>query len=176
MKRDYANSDTPQQVATFFYGHEVEHTPAKEMLTLFVVGLQSVDTILSQINKSGMIITHVYFGANQSFKASAEKDWDSWADMVKGVLAAGYWATLDVEPAEIEQLLETGLCEYRKFIPMISVKLPYIDQLNYNATIKIDDIGFEATNPGVWCHRVHDLKDTSKFTNWDKYTEDKLIQ
>ena len=123
-----------------------------------------------------MGINHIYFGANQSFKSSADKDWNGWSDMVKGILSAGYWATLDIEPAEIETLLETGLCEYRKFIPMISVKLPYIDQLNYNATIKIDDIGFEATNPGVWCHRVHDLKDTATFTNWDAYTEDKVIK
>jgi len=176
MKRDYANSDTPQQLATFFYGNEVEHTPAKGMLTLFVVGLQPVDVILQEIKNNGLGIPHIYFGANQSFKAAGDKDWIGWTKMVMGLLEAGYWTTLDVEPIEIGTLLDTGLCEYRRFIPMISVKLPYIDQLNYNATIKIDDIGFEATNPGVWCHRVHDLKDPNKFTTWDKYTEDKLIK
>lgn len=176
MKRNYANSVVPQQSASFFYGIEVEKTPASGMLTLFVVGLQPIEVILQQIVSSGVTIQHIYFGANQSFNASDNKDWDSWAKMVSGLLKAGYWATLDIEPSEMTDLLETGLCEYRKFIPMISVKLPYIAQLNYNATVKIDDIGFEATNPGVWCHRVRDLMGTEKFTNWDQYTEDKLLK
>ena len=32
---------------------------------------------------------------------------------------------------------------------MIRVK-PHIEQLGYNANIKIDDIDFNATNKGVW--------------------------
>ena len=176
MKRDYANTEVQQLTASFFYGIEVEHTPAKGMLTMFVVGLHEPESVLHQITNLGLNIKHVYFGANQSFKADSNKDWAAWTKMVRGVLTRGMWATLDVEPTEITNFLETGLCEYRKFIPMISVKLPYIEQLNYNATIKIDDVGFEATNPGVWCHRVHDLKATEKFTNWDCYTEDKLLK
>lgn len=176
MKRDYANSDVKQEVATFFYGTEVEKTPAAGMLTLFVVGVHTAEEVLQQIANSGMNITHVYFGANQSFPHLDKGEMALWEPMIKGILKAGYWATLDVEPANVIDVLEAGFCEFRRFIPMISVKLPYIDQLNYNATIKIDDTGFEATNPGVWCHRVHDLKDTSKFTTWDKYTEDKIIK
>jgi hypothetical protein len=69
-----------------------------------------------------------------------------------------------------------SLCEYRRFIPMISVKLPYTKLFNYNTVIKIDDRDFEATNPGVWCHRLHDLMDPAKFTDWDRYTEDNIEQ
>lgn len=182
MKREYANNKGDQIVANFFTGVEVEHTPAHNMPTLFVVGLHSQNEIIAQIEKYNNhpshndSIKHIYFGANQSLKTGdAAGDWERWGAMVRAMLNLGYWATLDVEPADITHLLEEGLCEYRKFIPMISVKLPYINQLNYNATIKVDDIGFEATNPGVWCHRVHDLMDTNKFTTWDKYTEDKLL-
>ena len=59
---------------------------------------------------------------------------------------------------QVEGLLESALVEFDNFIPMISVKLPYIKQFGYNATIKLDDKDFAATNPGVWCHSVHDLQ------------------
>ena len=58
---------------------------------------------------------------------------------------------------------------------MISAKLPYIDQLGYNAWLKIDDKDFDASNPGVWVHRVHDLKTKDLFTHWGKYTTDEII-
>ena len=41
--------------------------------------------------------------------------------------------------------------------------------------VKVDDIGYDQTNPGVWCHTIDDLKDNKKFTSWDKYTKDKEI-
>ena len=58
---------------------------------------------------------------------------------------------------------------------MISVKVPHIRLFNYNATVKVDDTGFKESNPGVWCHRLHDLMDRSKFTDWSKYTKDEVI-
>jgi hypothetical protein len=58
---------------------------------------------------------------------------------------------------------------------VISVKVPYAKLLGYNATIKIDDIGFDRSNPGVWCHRLHDLQSSEKFTSWDEYSKDETI-
>jgi hypothetical protein len=58
---------------------------------------------------------------------------------------------------------------------MISVKLPYINQFNYNATLKLDDKDFKATNPGVWCHSLHELQNRKGFTDWTKYTKDEVI-
>ena len=179
MKRDYSNASTPQLEAAFFHGVEVEHTPAHGMHTLFVVGVQTVRDILDKIDElytnNSITIKHIYFGANQSFNAELSEDWAYWEGMVKGLLAKGYWATLDVGIDKIIPLHEAGLCEFNQFIPMISVKVPYIALLNYNATIKIDDVGFQASNPGVWCHRVHDLMDSSKYTSWDKYKGDQLL-
>jgi hypothetical protein len=48
--------------------------------------------------------------------------------------------------------------------------------LNYNTCVKIDDIGFNDTNPGVWVQQVKDLLDSNKFTPWIKYKNDKIIQ
>jgi len=77
---------------------------------------------------------------------------------------------------QAEGLLESGLVENHLFIPMISVKLPYIRQLGYNATLKLDDRDFAATNPGVWCHSLHALQRRSVFTDWSKYTQDEVIE
>jgi hypothetical protein len=75
----------------------------------------------------------------------------------------------------VEGLAESSLCEYNNFIPVISAKIPYIKLLNYNATLKIDDKDFDATNPGVWCHSIHTLQKRSVFTEWSKYTKDESI-
>ena len=40
----------------------------------------------------------------------------------------------------------------------------------------IDDKDFDATNPGVWCHSLHDLMDREKFTDWGKYGLDKVLE
>ena len=78
--------------------------------------------------------------------------------------------------SDVEEVLESGFSEYHNFIPMISVKLPYINQLGYNATLKIDDKDFAATNPGVWCHSLHRLQYRNAFTGWSKYTKDEIIK
>lgn len=166
-----------------FIGHEVEHTPAYGQKTLFVVGLQDTNKILEILNDHRTYIdperhiTHVYFGANMSFPNLLVNDyrWHDWEAMIKAVLDAGYTCTLDIDVACVEGLAESGLCDYNNFIPMVSVKMPYIRQLNYNATLKIDDKDFAASNPGVWCHSIHTLQKRSVFTDWSKYTKDKSI-
>ena len=180
MKREY-NTGTAEEI-TFFIGDEIEKTPAYGMRTLFVVGVHEPETILDLINSKvghGPRITHIYFGANQSFKSNGINDietWRPWEDMIHVCLEAGYWCTLDLDVRDAEGLLECGLVEKRRFIPQISVKLPYLQQLGYNATIKIDDIDFNATNPGVWCHTLNSLTTRETFTNWDQYGKDEIIQ
>jgi len=175
MKREY-DTGTAEAV-TFFVGTEIEKTPAYGMTTLFVVGVQSTLSILEMAGEN--YCKHIYFGANQSFPALDKNDADSWRDwevMVQDCLEAGWLCTLDLDVQQAEGLLESALVEFHNFIPMISVKLPYIKQYGYNATIKIDDRDFAATNPGVWCHSLHDLQKRAVFTDWSKYTKDEVIQ
>jgi hypothetical protein len=167
----------------FFVGTEIEHTPVHGHRTIFVVGVHDVDRIGWQIGevdrRSKAPITHVYFGANMSFpnpKINDADTWRKWEGMIQSFLDRGYWCTLDLDVASAEGLLESALVEHHKFIPMISVKLPYLTQLGYNATIKLDDKDFAATNAGVWCHSLHDLMDRSKFTSWDQYTKDEIVK
>ena len=163
-----------------FVGTEVEHTPAFGLRTLFVIGLQDPREILKIINNNpSEHIDHVYFGANMSFpllRVNDGAEWAKWENMIFEVMEkANIPCTLDIDVACVEGLVESGLCENNNFIPMISVKLPYIQLLGYNATIKLDDKDFRATNPGVWCHSVHNLKDRNQFTDWSKYTKDEPI-
>ena len=161
----------------FFTGTEVEHSPAFGLKTLFVVGVQDPETVLKkfQVNKC----EHIYFGANQSFPRLETDDgrgWSPWERMILTCLDAGFWCTLDLDVSQVEGLLESQFLEYHNFVPMISVKLPYIQQLGYNATIKLDDKDFAATNPGVWCHSLHTLRSRKTFTDWSKYTKDEIVK
>lgn len=169
------NREGHEQV-DFFVGREVEHSPAFGHKTLFVVGVQDASVILNMVKQNNC--THVYFGANQSFPMYdiQAEDWQPWVEMIEECLQFGLLCTFDIDVYNIEYLAQTALPSYNNFIPMISVKLPYLQMLGYNATIKLDDKDFAATNPGVWCHSLHDLKDRSKFTDWSKYTKDEVIK
>lgn len=163
--------------ANMFVGIEVEHTPAYGMKTLFVVGVQPIEDLVQALDTWPQL-EHVYFGANQSFPnphVNNAEEWNKWETMIGACLMRGYLCTLDLDVSAVEGLAESSLCEHHLFIPMISVKLPYINLLNYNATLKIDDKDFQATNPGVWCHSVHDLKNRAVFTSWSKYSQDEVI-
>ena len=162
----------------FFLGTEVEHTPAFGTNTLFVVGVQPIDEIMYHVLYHPTGIEHIYFGANMSFPNPPVNDfptWNSWEDMICPLLEKDLWCTLDLDVKSVEGLVESRMIEYHHFIPMISVKLPYIKQLGYNATIKLDDRDFAATNPGVWCHNLHDLQNRDRYTPWARYKKDRVI-
>ncbi len=162
--------------ASIFVGTEVEHTPAFGLKTLFVVGIQSVELI--EAAYIAHKCEHIYFGANASFPqiGTNDSEWTVWENMIHPFLSRGYLCTLDIDVNQAEGLVESGLSERHNFIPMISVKLPYLQQLGYNATIKLDDKDFNATNPGVWCHSLHELQNRDQFTSWSKYTKDEVIK
>jgi hypothetical protein len=160
----------------FFYGTEVEHTPAFGKYTMFVVGVQTTDDIAVHLTCGSDPVEHIFFGANMSFPTvPGTADWAVWEETIKYFLNKGYLCTLDIDVALVEGLTNCSLCEYNNFIPMISVKLPYINKFGYNATLKLDDRDFQATNPGVWCYSLHSLMNRSAFTDWSKYSEDKII-
>lgn len=163
------NSKERQDIV-YFTGYEVEHTICYDMFTLFVVGTPPVEEILKKAKKAK--VTHIYFGTSQSFNPVTADDYAPWDEVIKGCLKEDYWVSLDFGVEHVQGVTEEGWCEHNRFVPMISVKLPYINQLNYNATLKLDDSTWGATNPGVWTHQLHDLMSKDKFTYWDQYTQD----
>ena len=180
MKRNY-NSGTEEGV-NFFVGNEIEHTPAFGMRTLFVTNVQPVQEIQDWLDDFAAYedkskhIKHIFFGANHSFDPVSTLDWKSWEDMISYFLDRDYLCSLDIPLSAVEEFNDGGLNDYDNFIPQIRVPVPYIKLWNYNTMLKIDDKDFRATNPGVWCHSLHNLKDRSKFTPWDAYSNDTILK
>ena len=165
------NTEERQEVV-YFTGYEVEHTICYGMKTLFVVGTPPVEEIFEKAEANDCI--HIYFGTSQSFnpKSISIEEYAAWDEVIRGCLQQDYWVSLDFGVEHIEGVIESGYSEWPRFVPMISVKLPYINQLNYNATLKLDDITWGKTNPGVWTHHLQSLMSKDKFTYWDQYTQD----
>ena len=171
MKRDYSTGEETDII--FFEGIEVEHTPAFGMHTLFVTGVQPIHEITARLRTPGQ---HIFFGANHSFNPQNNLDWQRWETMITYFLDRDYLCSLDIPISAVEEFNDGGLNDYDTFIPQIRVPIPYIKLWNYNTMVKIDDIDFNATNPGVWCHNLHDLKDRNTFTTWLDYKNDKIIK
>jgi hypothetical protein len=174
MKRDY-ETGTADDVK-FFTGVEVEKTPAYGKSTLFVTGLNDPSTINEHINGE----THIFFGANHSFDPALQQHsadyYEEWEKMITPFLDDGFLCSLDIPLNAAEEFLEGPLVEYENFIPQIRVPIPHIKLWNYNTMLKIDDKGFKETNPGVWCHSLHELMDREKFTDWSRYGLDRIIE
>ena len=173
MKRDYETGSAEN--VRFFTGVEVEKTPAHGMRTLFVTGLNDP----SIIRDHAQDVKHIFFGANHSFDPASQNHsadyYEEWEKMIEPFLKDDLFCSLDIPINAAEEFLEGPLVEYDRFIPQIRVPIPHIKLWNYNTMLKIDDKGFEATNPGVWCHSLHDLMDRSKFTEWNEYKNDKIV-
>ena len=133
MKRDYTDGVADNVI--FFIGNEVEHTPAYGMKTLFVTGIQSVESIA--LNLQGC--EHIFFGANHSFNPKGYEEHKAWEEMIFYFLKKDYLCSLDIPMSQVEEFHESGYCEYNNFIPQIRVPIPYIKLWNYNTMLKIDD-------------------------------------
>ena len=172
MKRDYETgvSDAP----IFFTGVEVEKTPAFNMKTLFVTDVQNYNEIMKHYTNEQC--EHIFFGANHSYNPVTSDNFEDWDLMIRAFTDQGILCSLDIPSTiNLEWFLDGGLVESDYFIPQLRVVVPYIKQWGYNAMIKIDDKDFKASNPGVWCHSLHDLMDREKFTDWSKYSLDKPL-
>lgn len=160
-----------RQDIDYFVGTEIEHTVMLGKKTLFVVGIKDVSEVKALADKHS--VQHIYLGTSQSFTPSTSVQWVAWDQMITGLLWHEFWVTVDFDvqyAPHIAQLTQWN--EHNRFIPMISVKLPNIARFNYNATVKLDDTSWGVSNPGVWCHPLHELQNRAVFTKWDDYTGD----
>jgi len=174
MKRDYATGKHDDVI--FFRGVEVEKTPAYGMKTLFVAGLNDPSIIRQNIRDE----RHIFFGANHSFNPVSQKHsydyYAEWEKMIESFLRNDFMCSLDIPLDAVVHLAEHKIIGNNNFIPQIRVPIPNVRQWNYNTMIKIDDVGFQQTNPGVWCHSLHDLMDRFAFTEWRDYGGDEVIE
>lgn len=157
------NKEVCTQTPTYNIGIVMDNTIMKGEKTLFVVGLITLEEILNLAKKYN--VGHISLGANNSFnpKDITLEEYKPWDDLVFGCLNANLWVSLEFDTEHVEGILESGYCENTRFIPLISVKLPYINQLNYNTTIKLDDSPNKHSNQGVWTHHLHSLMSKEAF-------------
>jgi hypothetical protein len=169
----------------FFIGPEVEQTAAFNKKTLFVVGLQ--DTVLIRKLADENNIKHIFLSANRSFDSVDKVNGvymvgdtlaSSWEKQILILLAANYMVSLDYpahKHAMLLEILHPSIWQSRSFVPILSVAIPHVNTSSVNLTVKIDDINFGATNPGVWCINHHELTDSNRFTGWGEYGDDVII-
>lgn len=171
MKRVYLDGENEN--INFFVGFEVEQTPAWGKFTLFVTGLHPLEDIEKLLDEHN--VDHIFFGANHSYDPFGADEHTAWESMITHFLNKNILCTLDIPINQAEEFNDSSLCEYNNFIPQIRVPIPYFKLWNYNTTIKIDDIGFNRTNPGVWCHTLHSLTGRERFTDWEEYSADRIV-
>jgi hypothetical protein len=166
----------------FFIGPEVEHTPAYSKRTLFVVGKPKLDQIERMAREYKT--PHVFMGANHSFELdqlNGDGKWDEnsyWNQTITSLLDHGFWVTLDYPAHQhnsVLKMLNPGIWLCRTFVPLLGVRIPKVQNSSVNLTIKIDDIDFAATNPGVWCLHHHEITDSNRFTDWTEYSTDEVL-
>lgn len=158
----------------FFVGPEVEHTPAYSKKTLFVVGKQDLNRIVELAREHK--VAHIFMGANHSYESTADAYWDQ---TITALLDRGFWVSLDYEAHLHEKVLvalNKGIWQSRLFVPLLSVRVPKIQTSSPNLTVKIDDVDFKATNPGVWCMHFHEVTDSNRFTDWIEYGTDVVVE
>ena len=176
---DIAGDTVHSNSARFFLGTEVERTPMYQQDTLFVVGIQPVEEIVTLAKE--WRTKHIYFGANMSFKISYANSSNIkpilWERMIQQVLDQGFWCTLDFDITESVLIKNMSFALDEKFIPMISVKNRHWSTWeNPNATIKLDDVGFKEYTPGVWCWPANQLLTDDRLTKWSDYGQDMLLE
>jgi hypothetical protein len=154
-----------------YVGEEVGNTPMYGTQTLFVVGLQDYVSVISAAEANEC--DHIFLGANFSFNPEDDQDeFNDWEELIFNLLDSpfGYHVTLDIEIPKYSVFIKDMVKKFPdNFYPLLSVRLPNILEYGPNATIKIDDIGFNKTNPGIWCFPLDDsLKDWGFFNTWDE--------
>lgn len=139
-----------------FIGIETVNSPARGLLTLFMVGrlgrLEIVDAIDdaqedADVLKLKLNLSHLHFGARSSFDGDQTQ---VWSDNIKHFLREGFWCTLTLRAEHVILLSKTGLCRHSRFIPIIDVPVPNALALGHNATLKFSEAMYSTTNPGNW--------------------------
>jgi hypothetical protein len=161
MDRDYKTGKSTD--VGVFSGLEIEHTPAYGKQTLF---LARNDLVFDQIEELAKKVKAeaIYFGANRTFMPHL-------ATQITQMMKL-------LDPHAIhDQVKENfrSVWKHEKFIPFCSVIFPNSEG-DDNLCIKIDDIDFNKTNPGVWTMTMDHFKQTAGFTSWDEYKQDEPIE
>jgi len=170
MDRDYKTGKSDS--VGVFSGLEVEHTPALGKQTLFLarndLTFDDIKELAQSVNAEA-----IYYGANRSYMHNHGLQ----LAQMKRLIDDGYYVTVDYDYSIHKQVKEKFkmLWQNEKFIPFCSIIFPNSED-DDQLCIKVDDVDFNKTNPGVWTMSMDHFKQTSGFTSWKEYKQDEPIQ
>ena len=99
------------------------------------------------------------------------------SQLIKRLMDSGYWCTIDYQHsvhAEVKERFK-DIWKEEKFIPFCSVIFPNSED-DDNLCIKVDDVDFDATGPGVWTMSMNHFKQSAGFTSWNEYKQDEPLE
>ena len=170
MDRDYKTGKSDS--VGIFSGLEVEHTPAFGKQTLFVA---RNDLTFDQLKEYALTVKAdaIYFGANRTYMHNHGMQ----LTQIRKFLNDGYFVTVDYDYSIHNDVKERfkDIWTHEKFIPFCSIIFPRSED-DDNLCIKVDDVDFNSTNPGVWTMTMDHFKQSSGFTSWEQYKQDKPIE
>ena len=170
MYRDYTTGKKDN--VQVFTGKEVEHTPALGLQTLFLarndLTFEEIVTLADKVKAKA-----IYFGANRTFIPDIQDQ----PLQIKKLLKKGYYVTIDYQYNIHEEVKQNfkNVWNHKNFIPFCSIIFENSEE-DDNLCIKVDDIDFNKTNPGVWTMSMDHFKQSSGFTSWSDYKKDKPIE
>jgi hypothetical protein len=170
MDRDYKTGKSDS--VGVFSGIEIEHTPAYGLQTLFLarndLTHEQIKTYAEKVNAKA-----IYYGANRTYMHNHGMQ----LTQMKRLIDDGYFVTVDYPysiHAEVKEKFKM-LWNNEKFIPFCSIIFPNSED-DDQLCIKVDDVDFNKTNPGVWSMSMNHFKQTAGFTSWKEYKQDQPIQ
>ena len=170
MDRDYKTGKSAS--VGVFSGLEIEHTPAFGKQTLF---LARNDLFYDQIVELAKKVNAeaIYYGANRTFMPNH----GTQINQMKRLLRKGYWVTIDYQHKDHDRVKEqfASLWNEERFIPFCSIVFPQSEG-DDNLCIKVDDVDFNKTNPGVWTMTMDHFKQSAGFTSWSEYKKDEPME
>ena len=89
----------------------------------------------------------------------------------------GYWCTIDYQYSVHKEVKANfkNIWHEEKFIPFCSVIFPDSEQ-DDKLCVKVDDVDFNKTNPGVWTMSMNHFKQSAGFTSWREYQQDEPME
>jgi len=170
MDRDYKTGKSDS--VGVFSGLEIEHTPAHGLQTLFLarndMTYEQIKMLAKKTNAKA-----IYYGANRTYMHNHGMQ----LAQMKRFIDDGYFVTVDYQyeiHAEVKEKFKM-LWNNEKFIPFCSVIFPNSED-DEQLCIKVDDVDFNKTNPGVWTMSMNHFKQTAGFTSWSEYKKDEPVE
>jgi hypothetical protein len=176
VKRQSIDREIDPKDIKFLVNTYQEHTLAYGKQTLTIFGepdLEDIARVIAQYDDKD--IEHLHFGAERSFACTTLDAMEEWIAVITHFLTLDYWVTLEVDVSLVNLLQESQLLPWNRFIPLLSIRIPFAYEMGYNASIKIDDVQFNHSNTGIWCHQIHDLLDYNRYTCWSDYKDDIMV-